>query len=213
VIALARKHPDVTVVDDMTMAEVRLDDAGFGGAGGFGGAAGESPPPLAALAPKLPNVVTVGSLSKTYWGGLRTGWVRAPEGIIARLAAAKAAADLGSSPYLQGLLTVLLRDRHEEIVAWRCGWAQARYAALAAAMADHLPGWTWTAPAGGLTVWARRPEDADTGGFTQAALRRGVAVVPGRLLSVSAEDSPFVRIAFTLPPDELTTAVKIIASI
>jgi DNA-binding transcriptional MocR family regulator len=252
VIALARKHPDVTVVDDMTMAEVRLngpgvfDSTGFGGTGfggtgssggtgfaggtgfssstgfaggrralpdGLAGAFGESPPPLAALAPKLANVVTVGSLSKTYWGGLRTGWVRAPEGIIARLAAAKAAADLGSPPYLQGLLAVLLRERHEETVAWRCGWARARYAALAAAMADHLPGWTWTPPAGGLTVWARRPGDADTGGFTQAALRRGVAVVPGRLLSVSAEDSPFVRIAFTAPPEELATAVKILAAV
>ena len=62
----------------------------------------QQPPPLAALASRLPNVVTVGSLSKTYWGGLRTGWVRAPAGIIARLAAAKAAADLGSPPHAAG---------------------------------------------------------------------------------------------------------------
>jgi DNA-binding transcriptional MocR family regulator len=210
-VALARRHPDVTVVDDMTMAEVRLG-GGLEGADGRAGADGP-PPPLAALAPKLPNVVTVGSLSKTYWGGLRTGWVRAPEGIIARLAAAKAAADLGSSPYLQGLLAVLLRSRHEEIVAWRCAWADERYAALAAALTAHLPGWTWTAPAGGLTVWAQLPGDGDSGGFSQAALRRGVAVVPGRLLSVSAEGSPFVRIAFTLPPDDLTTAVKTLAGV
>jgi DNA-binding transcriptional MocR family regulator len=202
VVALARRHPDVTIVDDMTMAEIRLGD---------GDAA--QPPPLAALAPAQQNVVTVGSLAKTYWGGLRTGWVRAPEGIIARLAAAKAAADLGSSPYLQGLVAALLRDQHGEIVAWRRQWARERYAVLSAAMEAHLPGWTWTAPAGGLTIWARRPGDCDTGGFTQAALRRGVAVVPGRLLSASAEGSPFVRIAFTLPPDELATAVKVLASV
>jgi DNA-binding transcriptional MocR family regulator len=204
VVALARRHPDVTVVDDMTMADVRLtaDPAE---------ASGPPPPPLAALAPKLPNVVTVGSLSKAYWGGLRAGWVRAPEGIIARLAAAKAAADLGSSPYLQGLLAVLLR-KHEEIIAWRAAWAMERYDALAAALTAQLPDWTWTAPAGGLTVWARLPHDADSGAFTQAALRRGVAVVPGRLLTVSGEGSPFVRIAFTLPPDDITTAVKLLAS-
>jgi DNA-binding transcriptional MocR family regulator len=84
---------------------------------------------------------------------------------------------------------------------------------MAAALATFLPGWTWTAPGGGLTVWARGPGDADSGGFAQAALRRGVAVVPGRLLSVSADRSPWVRLAFTLPPDDLTTAVKTLAAV
>jgi DNA-binding transcriptional MocR family regulator len=84
---------------------------------------------------------------------------------------------------------------------------------MAAALDTFLPDWAWTAPAGGLTVWARRPGDADSGGFAQAALRRGVAVVPGRLLSVSADRSPWVRLAFTLPPDDLVTAVKTLATV
>jgi DNA-binding transcriptional MocR family regulator len=174
---------------------------------------GAGPPPLAALAPRLPNVVTIGSFSKTYWGGLRTGWVRAPEGIIARLGAAKAAADLGSPPYQQAIVAALVRSSHEEIVTWRSEWARQRYTAMEAALRAFLPGWTWTAPAGGLTIWARRPGDADSGGFAQAALRRGVAVVPGRLLSVTAERSPWLRLAFTLSPDDLATAVKSLASV
>ena len=207
VIALARRHPDITFIDDMTVAELPLSVGQFGAKELM-----DEPPPLAALAPRLPNVVTVGSLSKTYWGGLRTGWVRAPEGIIARLAAAKAAADLGSPAFTQGLVAALIRSSHEQIIADRAGWARQRYAVMSAALSAHLPDWTWSAPAGGLTVWARRPGDADSGGFTQAALRRGVAVVPGRLLSVSAERSPWLRLAFTLPPDDLATAVKVLAS-
>jgi DNA-binding transcriptional MocR family regulator len=208
VVALAGRHPDITFIDDMTTAELPLSADGSGVDGVMDG-----PPPLAALAPRLPNVVTVGSLSKTYWGGLRVGWVRAPEGIIARLAAAKAATDLGSPAFTQGLVAALIRSSHEQIIAYRAGWARQRYAALAAALGTHLPDWTWSAPAGGLTIWARRPGDADSGGFTQAALRRGVAVVPGRLLSVSAERSPWLRLAFTLPPDDLATAVKVLASV
>ena len=204
IVALAARHQDVTFVDDMTVAELPLAP---------GTDEGPQPPPLAALAPRLPNVVTVGSLSKTYWGGLRTGWVRAPEGIISRLAAAKSAADLGTAPVQQGLVAALVRMRHEEIIAYRASWARERYAAMAAALATFLPGWAWTAPAGGLTVWARRPGDADSGGFAQAALRHGVAVVPGRLLSVSADRSPWVRLAFTLPPDDLITAVKTLATV
>jgi DNA-binding transcriptional MocR family regulator len=208
VVALAGRHPDITFIDDMTTAELPLS-ADVSGVDGVM----DGPPPLAALAPRLPNVVTVGSLSKTYWGGLRVGWVRAPEGIIARLAAAKAATDLGSPAFTQGLVAALIRSSHEQIIAYRAGWARQRYAALAAALGTHLPDWTWSAPAGGLTIWARRPGDADSGGFTQAALRRGVAVVPGRLLSVSAERSPWLRLAFTLPPDDLATAVKVLASV
>ena len=84
---------------------------------------------------------------------------------------------------------------------------------MSAALASDLPGWTWAQPVGGLSVWARRPGDADSGGFAQAALRRGVALVPGRLLSVSGERSPWIRMAFTLPPDDLTTAVKTLATV
>ena len=218
IVALAKRHPDVTFIDDMTLAEPPARTWRALGRihhqrGQRRVHRGPQPPPLAALASRLPNVVTVGSFSKTYWGGLRTGWVRAPEGIISRLAAAKAAADLGSPPYQQALLAALIRSSHEEVVAFRAGWARQRYTAMAAALTAFLPSWSWTAPAGGLTIWARRPGDADSGGFAQAALRRGVAVVPGRLLSVSAERSPWLRLAFTLQPDDLTTAVKELASV
>jgi DNA-binding transcriptional MocR family regulator len=202
IVTLAERNPDVTFIDDMTLAELPLTETGIM----------DGPPPLAALAPRLANVVTVGSLSKTYWGGLRTGYVRAPEGIIARLAAAKSAADLGTPAYQQGIVAALVRDQHEEIAAYRADWSRQRYAAISAALTQFLPGWSWAPPAGGLTIWARHGEDTDSGAFAQAALRRGVAVVPGRLLSVSAERSPWLRLAFTLPPDDLTVAVKALAS-
>lgn len=197
---LARRHPDVTFIDDMCMA-----DLGFGD--------DPQPPPLAALAPGLPNVITVGSLSKTYWGGLRTGWVRAPAGIIARLAAVKAAADLGTPAFQQTVIAALVRDRHDEIRKHRADWARERYQVLASALGELLPGWTWAQPAGGLSIWARLPGDADSSAFAQAALRAGVAVIPGRLLSVSARRSPWLRLAFVRPPGELNAAVKILAGL
>jgi DNA-binding transcriptional MocR family regulator len=205
IVELARRHPDVTIIDDLTIAELPLAD----GPAGWG----RQPPPLAALAPRLPNVVTVGSFSKTYWGGLRTGWVRAPEGIIARLAAAKAAADLGSPPFQQAILATLVRDRHEEILKGRADWTRDRYAVMASALSSLLPGWRWSPPAGGLTIWARLPGDADSSAFAQAALRRGVAVIPGRLLSVSGRRSPWLRLAFVRPPSELAVAVQTLAAV
>jgi DNA-binding transcriptional MocR family regulator len=206
IVALARRHPDVTVIDDLAMVDLPLGEASAAG--------GQKPPsPLAALAPRLPNMVTVGSFSKSYWGGLRTGWVRAPEGIIARLAAAKAAADLGSPPFQQAILAALVRERHDEILSGRADWTRDRYAAMASALQSLLPAWTWAPPAGGLTIWARLPGDADSSAFAQAALRRGVAVVPGRLLSVSSRRSPWLRLAFVRPPSELAAAVQTLAAV
>ena len=207
IVELARRNPDVTVIDDLAIAELPLPD------GPPGWRQQPPPPPLAALAPRLPNVVTVGSFSKTYWGGLRTGWVRAPEGIIARLAAAKAAADLGSPPFQQAILATLVRDRHEEILKDRADWTRDRYAVMASALSSLLPSWQWTPPAGGLTIWARLPGDADSSAFAQAALRSGVAVIPGRLLSVSPRRSPWLRLAFVRPPAELAAAVQTLAAV
>ena len=200
VVALARRHPDVTFIDDMTLADLALSDA-------------PRPVPLAALAPDAVNVVTIGSLSKLYWGGLRVGWARAPAGIAARLAAAKAAADLGSTAYQQGLVAAVLAGQHDEIVNWRAEWTRARYAALAGALRSALPRWEWSAPAGGLTIWAGLPGGVDSNAFAQAALRRGVAVVPGRLLSAAGGARSHVRLAFTQPPSALVAAVRSLASV
>ena len=64
----------MVVVEDMTLADLTLD--------------ARVPPPLAAFTRDVP-VLTVGSLSKLFWGGLRVGWIRGPEPLIARLVASQ----------------------------------------------------------------------------------------------------------------------------
>ena len=59
------------------------------------------PPPIAAFDPG-DRVITVGSLSKIAWGGLRIGWVRASRADIDRLVAAKIVADHSTQPHHPG---------------------------------------------------------------------------------------------------------------
>jgi DNA-binding transcriptional MocR family regulator len=220
---LAAMHPNTLFVDDMTLAELPLRD-------------NPPPPPLAAFSLQQPNLVSIGSLSKLYWGGLRTGWIRASAGLIARVAAAKAAADLGSVAFQQAITAALLNDGHDDIVKWRGEWLRARHDALTGALRAALPEWTWPEPAGGLTLWVRLPRSeepagpagpADSGAFAQAALRHGVAVVPGRLLSASSSGasgsgtsgsagdigpaSEYLRLAFTRAPDVLARSALALA--
>jgi DNA-binding transcriptional MocR family regulator len=195
---LAAAHPDTLFIDDMTLAELPLRD-------------GPRPAPLAALSPQQPNLVSIGSLSKLYWGGLRTGWIRASPGLIGRVAATKAAADLGSAAFGQAIAAALLNGWHDDIVKWREQWLRARHDALASALRTHLPDWTWPEPDGGLSLWVRLPGPIDSGAFAQAALRNGIAVVPGRLLSATGQASEYIRLAFTQPPPTLTRSVLALA--
>ncbi|HEY4464421.1 MAG TPA: PLP-dependent aminotransferase family protein [Streptosporangiaceae bacterium] len=197
---IAAGHPDTLFIDDRTLAELALAPE-----------PATAPPPLAGPVPRQPNIITIGSLSKVYWGGLRTGWVRAGPGVISRLAAAKAAADLGSPPYQQAIVAAIVAGQHDEIVRWRCAKLRVQLDTVQDALRTHLPGWTWTAPRGGLTLWVRLGDQADGGAFAQAALRQGVAVVPGRLLSATGSNREFVRIAFGQAPTRLMKAAPLLA--
>jgi DNA-binding transcriptional MocR family regulator len=224
---LAAEYPDTLFIDDMTLAELPLRDvphppplAAFGHRGRRPRPiqhSGRRPGPIGLSSPgsDQPNLITVGSLSKLYWGGIRTGWIRAGAGLIGRLAAAKAAADLGSPAFQQSVVAALLSGSHDEIVKWRLDWLRSRHDALTGALHAYRPGWRWPAPDGGLTIWVRLPEHADGGVFAQAALRQGVAVVPGRLLSASARERAdgHIRLAFTQSPGILRDAAAALAEV
>jgi DNA-binding transcriptional MocR family regulator len=145
------------------------------------------------------------------------GWIRGSTGLVSRLAAAKATADLGSPAFQQAVVAALLDGQHDAVLAWRLGWLRERYDALAGALTTYLPDWTWPVPRGGLTIWARLPgHEQDSSAFAQAALRHGVAIVPGRLLSATGgriRSGEYLRLAFTQPPEVLTAAVAALAGL
>ena len=55
------------------------------------------PAPLAAeMTTRRDLVLTVGSMSKSFWGGLRVGWIRAERATIATIAALRPSIDMGT---------------------------------------------------------------------------------------------------------------------
>ena len=70
------------------------------------------PPRMASLDGTGLRVLSLGSLSKSIWGGLRIGWIRAAPALINRLAAARALGDM-SGPVVDQLIAVhFLADPH-----------------------------------------------------------------------------------------------------
>ena len=129
------------------------------------------------LATMLSPVLSIGSLSKLCWGGMRIGWVRAPEPVVLRLASLKVASDLGSS-MLSQLVAVHLLERAGEVRRQRSAQIVRQRDAMAGELERRLPDWSWTLPPGGLSMWARLPH-GDATEFAQVALRHGVSLLAG----------------------------------
>ena len=164
------------------------------------------PPPLAAYAD---GVISVGSLSKSIWGGLRIGWVRAPEPLIARLARLLAVHDLGGNVPAQ-LAAAELVPRLDDLAARQAPARQASHDHLRAELARHLPSWDAPPVSGGQTLWVRLPYGDGTS-FAQAALRHRVAILPGSGLDASGQSQDHLRLHFAAGADDLSEAVKRLA--
>jgi len=166
------------VVEDNAMEHARL---------------GYAPPPPIGGRGDGP-VITIGSLSKVLWGGLRLGWARAPEELIGRLVRVKVMHDMGSGVVGQ-LVASRLVPRMEELRAEREAQLLEAHGALIGLLERHLPAWHWNRPQGGPSLWVRLPGgDADT--FAQVALRHGVELVPGSTMTPDVAFRDHLRIPF-----------------
>jgi DNA-binding transcriptional MocR family regulator len=184
----------IPILEDNTLADLSLGI--------------EPPPPIAAFAPAAP-ILTVGSLSKLFWGGLRVGWIRASEELLARIARHKIIADLGGS-VLSQLAALKLLARAERTKKKRRAQIRERFELLTGLLAQHLPDWEWSPPAGGLSLWVRLPR-GDANEFAQVALRHGVSVVPGPLASPDGSFADHLRLPFVLDRKPMEEGVRRLA--
>jgi DNA-binding transcriptional MocR family regulator len=164
------------------------------------------PRPFAVYAP---GAITIGSASKSFWGGLRLGWIRAPHGVMERLTHARLGLDLGA-PVLEQLVLARLLADPEAIRTHHRHRLRTQRDALAAAVAENLPEWRFQLPTGGLALWCELPNRAATV-IAAEAERLGVIVAPGPVFAAEGGLDGFVRVPWTRPAEELTEAVRRLA--
>jgi len=187
---------DAVVVEDtsLSLTQFRGDDI---------------PPPIAAFAEPggRARLITIGSLSKIAWAGLRIGWIRAsrPES-IERLTRLRTSLDLGVAIPAQ-IIARNVYERIGEIAARRRELLAERYAVLADLMGRNLRDWEWDAPRGGLNIWAHLPVGSAVE-FAAVAAAHGVEVVAGSNSSPGARGTGSIRVPFGQRPDVLVDAVE-----
>ncbi|TDB76074.1 PLP-dependent aminotransferase family protein [Micromonospora sp. KC723] len=168
------------------------------------------PPPVAAY-DRHSRVISIGGMSKPFWGGLRIGWVRASAPQVQRLAAARVGVDM-ASPVLDQLVAVHLLADAPAIVAARRAQLAAQRDALLDALDARLPDWRVTVPPGGVTLWAEL-DGPISSALARAAEDVGVRLAPGPRFGLDGTLERFLRLPFTLPAAELVEAVSRLAAV
>ena len=155
-------------------------------------------------------VLTCGSMSKSFWGGLRVGWIRGSARVIHELAAMRAGTDL-ASPVIEQLIAIrVLRSGETVLDEHRERWREQR-SALVAALAQTLPQWTYRMPAGGICLWLRMDRE-DSSMLAMRAQTHGLWLHSGPRFGVDAGTMDrYLRLPYTLSAEDLTEAVRRIA--
>jgi DNA-binding transcriptional MocR family regulator len=182
----------VPIIDE-TFVELSLE---AGGSDPDDAAAGRVPPFAAAA----PEAYTLGSAGKTWWGGLRVGWVRAPLGSVERVIEARHSLDLGTA-VLEQLVVVDLLRQGEALLVERRREARARRDAIVEALRRHVPDWRFTVPGGGLNLWCELPDDRGDE-LARVAESAGVRLARGGQFGVEGGLGRFVRVPFCVAPDQ-----------
>ncbi|WP_371637234.1 PLP-dependent aminotransferase family protein [Streptomyces zaomyceticus] len=198
-IARAARATRTWLVVDETLTDIALDVP--------------APPPFAATAAAgdSEQIVSVGSLSKSCWGGLRVGWVRAASRVVTELARVRITADLSGS-VLDQLVAVALMERLDVILPKRVEELRLRRDALTSALARHLPEWRWTVPPGGMCLWIDLGRPGSSA-LAARALRHGVRVEGGARFGVDPGTHEHrLRIPYTLPEDAYEPAAERLAA-
>lgn len=183
----------VTGVVDETMSDTWLD----------------GPVDARPMAAHAPGCVTVGSAAKTFWGGLRIGWIRAPHALTGAIARARLTMDLGAPVLEQLVVAHLLRTQGALSEESRQRIKDSRRVLLG--LADRCPGWQVDVPTGGLSLWWHLPSESSTALVT-AAERHGVLLAPGSLFAVDGRGlERWIRTPYALDAVSLRRAVDGIA--
>jgi 2-aminoadipate transaminase len=198
-VALAREY-GVLVAEDVAYRELGFD--------------GERRPSLWSLGPDV--VAQVGTFSKTFTPGMRTGWIAAPAPLVAQLVRAKQNTDQCTSTLAQLLLEDYGRSgRFDAGIAESRSFYRTRCELMMSALAEHLPaGSRFTRPSGGFFSWVTVPHWVDPTGLTERGLAARVSFVRGAAFYPDDRGARELRLAFSrVDEDKIPEGIRRLAAV
>lgn len=157
--------------------------------------------------PRIPAAITVGSLSKSVWTGLRIGWIRGPAQLIRELQL-NAVCAACTPPPMEQLTACELLPQLDDLLQRRVGELRRQRDHLAASLAQDGT-WSFTPPPGGLWLWLHLA-GASGDELAARAAATGLAVLPGSAFSPDGRFGSYLRVPYTAPCHTLDQAVTLL---
>jgi 2-aminoadipate transaminase len=156
--------------------------------------------PLRALDPE---VVYLGTFSKTVAPGLRVGWMVAPKDIIALSLAAREASDIHGDRILTRTVYHAAKDFLDDHLVGARAFYRRRRDLMLDALTEYMPpGVTWVEPRGGFFVWMTLPNELPADEMLALAAEHGVVYLPGSWFYPNQEERSSLRLSYSCLTDE-----------
>jgi 2-aminoadipate transaminase len=153
-----------------------------------------------------PNVIYLGTFSKTIAPAIRVGWMTAPRLQMDLLLMAKEAADIHTDRLVTRTVYHAAVGFLDDHVAGLRDHYRLRRDILLSGLEQHLPSdVTWTRPEGGFFVWVTLPEGLDATRLLAVSVQHGVSYLQGCLFYPAGQQRhEGLRLSFSsLPIDRI----------
>ncbi len=151
-----------------------------------------------------PPVLLIGSASKSLWGGLRIGWIRAERPLIQRLIAAKPSTDLGT-PMIEQLVVARMLPQAAEILEERRVQLASGRETVRRLAGEVFPEWRIPRLHGGLAAWIGIGAPVSSS-LALAARNHGLLIAAGPRFGLDGAFERFLRVPITYSEDETRRA-------
>ena len=197
-VEISQQH-QVPILENESYADFRID--------------GPALPPTMMGIDDRESVMYVSAYTKLLGCGLRLGYGVAPRPMMDKLAGA----DFGPSPSHLAAIAVhgYLREHMDEHVEAVRESLTAKRDAMLAALDEHFPpSCSWNRPNGGMMVWVRLPEGADTSAALDRAVEADVKYNPGPVFRADRVGANYLRLTYSHnSPDEIREGIAILAEV
>lgn len=164
------------------------------------------------FADMLPELtIALGTFSKTLAPDFRIGWMRAPKEIISALTLSKESTDLQNSKFFQHICARMmqsgeLQEHTKQLIACYRPKRDAMVKALRHYFKESIE---LVVPDGGMFLWVNFKQCDDSMKLFDAAIKKGVAFVPGSVFFADKHASSFGRLNYTNSSlEQIETGVK-----
>lgn len=181
ILEIARRH-NLIIIEDDPYGELAFGE--------------RAPNPLRA---DDPDVVYLGTFSKTLMPALRIGWMTLPDAIREHAINTKEAVDIQSDRFVQRGIVRAASDGwlDEHIQQSRSDYHKRCLHMISCLEAAMPEGSRWSQPEGGFFIWVDLPNDVDTEALALVAAKHGIVYLPGAFFFPDRRRTSSMRLGFT----------------